>query len=142
MAHVRQARQRLNGIGVVRSGSHRFRGLGLGRVSNICSITWPGGVGGINGLRWAIALCSPSLHNAIMTSITIRDVPESARDELAGRAAASGRSLQEYLRAHLIDLAERPDAAVLLKRIRHRKQQTGSSLDALAILAERDADRT
>jgi plasmid stability protein len=33
------------------------------------------------------------------TSITIRDVPQKTRDELAARAALTGRSLQEYLRA-------------------------------------------
>ena len=33
-----------------------------------------------------------------MASITIRDVPIEARDELAARAARSGRSLHEYLR--------------------------------------------
>ena len=38
-----------------------------------------------------------------MTSITIRDVPEETRDELAARAALAGRSLQEYLRLLLID---------------------------------------
>jgi plasmid stability protein len=47
-----------------------------------------------------------------MASITIRDVPEDTRDELAARAAGSGRSLQEYLRHELIELARRPDAAV------------------------------
>jgi hypothetical protein len=36
------------------------------------------------------------------TSITIRDVPDETRDELAARAALSGRSLQEYLRARLV----------------------------------------
>jgi antitoxin FitA len=30
-------------------------------------------------------------------AITIRNVPEEVRDELAARAARSGRSLQEYL---------------------------------------------
>jgi plasmid stability protein len=41
------------------------------------------------------------------TSITIRDVPDDIRDELAARARLSGRSLQEYLRAELIELAGR-----------------------------------
>jgi len=43
-------------------------------------------------------------------SITIRDVPEETRDELASRAALTGRSLQEYLRAQLVELARKPDA--------------------------------
>ena len=81
-------------------------------------------------------------HTSSMSkSITIRDVPGKARDELAARAAASGRSLQEYLRAHLIELASRPDVETVLARIRERKQRTGSRLPAEKILAHRDADR-
>jgi antitoxin FitA len=76
-----------------------------------------------------------------MPSITIRDVPASARDELAARAAASGRSLQEYLKSELIGLAQRPDTAVLLQRIRDRKRLTESRLSAAQILDERDTDR-
>jgi plasmid stability protein len=75
------------------------------------------------------------------TSITIRNVPDKARDELAARAALSGRSLQEYLRAQLIELASRPDADTILARIRERKQRTGSRLPADRILAHGDADR-
>lgn len=74
-------------------------------------------------------------------SITIRDVPDEARDELAARAALTGRSLQEYLRAQLIELARRPDPEVLLARIRQRKERTGTALSAEAILSHRDADR-
>jgi antitoxin FitA len=76
-----------------------------------------------------------------MASITIRDVPDHARDELAARAARSGRSLQEYLRRQLIDLAQRPDAEALLARIRDRKERTGSALSPDEILEHRDADR-
>lgn len=75
-------------------------------------------------------------------SITIRDVPDETSDELAARAALTGRSLQEYLRARLIELAEAPDAEVLMARARARKAATGSSaLSAERILAYRDADR-
>lgn len=82
------------------------------------------------------------MQNAAMTkSITIRDVPGETRDELAARAARTGRSLQEYLRGHLIELARRPDPAVLLARIRDRKRQTGSELSRECILSHRDADR-
>jgi antitoxin FitA len=76
-----------------------------------------------------------------MPSITIRDVPQEARDELAARAARSGRSLQEYLRAELIELASSPDQAALVERIRERKRLTGSLVDVRAILADRDAER-
>jgi len=76
-----------------------------------------------------------------MASITIRDVPDEARDELAARAAITGRSLQEYLRSELIELSRRPDPDVLLARIRERKERTGSELPADRILQHRDADR-
>lgn len=63
-----------------------------------------------------------SQHSSGMaTSITIRDVPDKTRNELAARAAHSGRSLQEYLRAQLIELARRPDAETVLAGIRERK---------------------
>jgi antitoxin FitA len=75
------------------------------------------------------------------TAITIRDVPDETRDELASRAALSGRSLQEYVRSQLIELARRPDAEVLLARVRDRKHRTGSRLSAESILGHRDADR-
>ena len=74
-------------------------------------------------------------------SITIRDVPDEARDELAARAARSGRSLQEYLRAELLELARRPDTASLIASVRERKRRTGTTLSAKSILKYRDADR-
>ena len=76
-----------------------------------------------------------------MASVTIRDVPEDTRDELAARAALSGRSLQEYLRGKLIELARRPDPEVLLDRVRERKRRTGSRLSAEQIVDHRNADR-
>lgn len=76
-----------------------------------------------------------------MAAITIRDVPDETRAELASRAALSGRSLQEYLRAQLIDLARRPDAEALLARIRERKRRTGSRLSQESILGHLGSDR-
>ncbi len=76
-----------------------------------------------------------------MASITIRDVPDSARDELAARAARTGRSLQEYLRKALIELAERPDPEVLASRILERKHRTAGKLSVTKILRHRDAGR-
>jgi antitoxin FitA len=82
------------------------------------------------------------MHNACMaTSITIRDVPDETRDELAARAAMTGRSLQEYLRARLVELARQPDAEILMQRVRARKAATSTSLPADQILSGRDADR-
>lgn len=75
------------------------------------------------------------------TSITIRDVPTETRDELAARAARSGRSLQEYLRSELIELAERPDPADVIARARERVARTGSQLPATTILELLDEAR-
>jgi len=73
--------------------------------------------------------------------ITVRNVPKSVRDELAARAARSGRSLQEYLLLHLADLASRPSVEDVVARARERARVTGSRLEAADILANRDADR-
>ena len=81
------------------------------------------------------------MQNGSMTSITIRDVPEEVRDELAARARLSGRSLQEYLRMQLVGLASRPDPEVLIERARERTRHTGGRLAAERILAHRDHDR-
>jgi plasmid stability protein len=74
-------------------------------------------------------------------SITVRDVPDETRNELAARAALAGRSLQEYLRARLIELAGQPDAEALVARIRSRKAAHPVSLTAEQILDNRDQDR-
>jgi len=76
-----------------------------------------------------------------MPSITVRNVPDDVRDELAARAARSGRSLQEHLRAELIELARRPSVDDLLSRARTRTMSTQSRLPAATILEHRDADR-
>ena len=82
------------------------------------------------------------MHNGSMSkTMTIRDVPNEVRDELAARAARTGRSLQEYVRARLVDLASRPDAETLLADVRTRKLTTGSRLPSAAILVHRDAGR-
>ncbi len=76
-----------------------------------------------------------------MGSITIRDIPDDTRAELAARAARSGRSLQEYLRGQMVELARKPDPESLLERIRSRKASTGTKLDAARILKHRDGER-
>jgi plasmid stability protein len=89
-----------------------------------------------------IAKCLQKRHYDIMPkAITIRDVPDETGRELAARAAASGRSMQEYLLAHLIELAERPDPEVLVARLRARKEHLGTRLSREAILAHKAADR-
>lgn len=76
-----------------------------------------------------------------MASITVRDVPDATRDVLAARAAATGRSLQEYLRSQMIELASRPDPEVLLAQIRERKRNARSNLSAERILGHLEAER-
>lgn len=89
----------------------------------------------------SVAISCSLQHCACMASITIRNVPEETRAELAGRAASSGRSLQEYLRAELVELAARPDVAAVVARARARTRSTGSVLSAEVIVGHRDADR-
>jgi antitoxin FitA len=74
-------------------------------------------------------------------SITVRDVPDEVCNELAARAARSGRSLEDHLRAELIELASRPTLDEVLGRVRRRKAGTGDQLSAEVIVADRDADR-
>ncbi len=74
-------------------------------------------------------------------AITVRDVPDNVRDELASRAARAGKSLQEYVRGMLLDTVARPSAEDVIARARARVATTGSRVDAESILAARDADR-
>lgn len=76
------------------------------------------------------------------TSITIRNVPDDVRDELAARAARAGRSLQEHLRGELIELARQPSVEQLLNQVRQRKATTGTHLSIDDILEHRDAGRS
>lgn len=75
------------------------------------------------------------------TNVTIRDVPDEVRDELAARASLAGRSLQEHLRAELIELARRPSVAAWIEQVRARKSSVGSKLSASQILQHRDRER-
>lgn len=74
-------------------------------------------------------------------AVTVRDVPDEVRDELAARAARVGKSLQEYVRGMLIDAAARPPVEDVIARARARLAATGVRVDAETILAARDADR-
>lgn len=74
-------------------------------------------------------------------AITIRDVPDKVKDELAARAARAGMSMQEYLRGMLVQNATRPALEDVIARARSRVEATGVRVDAESILAARDADR-
>lgn len=88
-----------------------------------------------------LAICLRCQQNEAMPSITVRNVPGDVRDELAARAARAGRSLQEHLRAELIEMARWPSVQEVLEQARSRTRATSSSLPAARILEHRDADR-
>jgi len=73
--------------------------------------------------------------------ITIRDVDEAVRDELAARAARERKSMQEYLKGELERLVSRPSLEVWLEKVRNRKRSTAGRVPAREILRHRDADR-
>jgi len=74
-------------------------------------------------------------------AITIRDMPEQVRGELAARAARAGQSLQEYLKGLLVQQVAKPSADDWLAQVRGRVISTSTKMSAEAILAARDADR-
>ncbi len=76
-----------------------------------------------------------------MVAVTIRDVPDDVRDELAARAARAGKSLQEYLRGVLVAAADKPTVDEVLARARARVRATGVRVPASATLSAKDADR-
>lgn len=73
--------------------------------------------------------------------ITIRDVPESVRDELAARAALQHKSMQEFLRGELERIAARPSIDRWLREVRESKSAARTRLSSREILQHRDVDR-
>ena len=73
--------------------------------------------------------------------ITIGNVPEEVRDELARRAALQGQSMQEFLRRELERIASRPSLSAWLQKVRERKALTETRVQPHHILRARDADR-
>ena len=96
-----------------------------------------------------IAEVLPRWHaGAIPVTITIDDISEDVRDELASRAEARGQSLEEFLLGELERMASRPSvgepklsAGELVERVRARKAISESRVTTESILRERDADR-
>jgi hypothetical protein len=80
-------------------------------------------------------------YDVMSVQITIRDIPEQVRDELAARAALQGRSMQEFLRKELERLAARPSVDTWLQQVRKRKRAGRTRIAAALILQNRDADR-
>ena len=73
--------------------------------------------------------------------ITIRNVPEEVRDELASRAALKRQSMQEYLLSELERLAGLPSIETVLEEVRRRVEASGTSIPTSVIVEARDADR-
>ena len=76
-----------------------------------------------------------------MTTITIRHVPDEVRNELASRAARSGRSLQEYMLGEVTRLASMPSMDDWLADVRERKRRGGGQISTQSILDALHADR-
>ena len=74
--------------------------------------------------------------------ITIRNVPEAVRNELAARAALQRQSMQEFLRGELERIASRPSVGAWLHAVRERKALTQRRISPARIVRARDADRT
>jgi antitoxin FitA len=73
--------------------------------------------------------------------ITIRDVSEKVRDELAARAALQGKSMQEFLHAEMRRMVARPSIEAWLQQARRRKRAAQSQVSVEEILNNRDGDR-
>ena len=72
--------------------------------------------------------------------ITIRDVPDEVREQLAIRAAQRHQSMQEYLLSELERIASRPSVTTWLKRVRRRKEAADSRVAPESILRALEAD--
>jgi antitoxin FitA len=64
---------------------------------------------------------------ASMASILIRDVPDEVRAELAARAARKGQSMQEFLKATLVEMVEKPDIETWVAQVRRHREEAGDS---------------
>ena len=75
-----------------------------------------------------------------MPSVQIKDVPERTHAILRQRAAAAQQSVQEYLRARLIEEADQPTLDEILDRASGRSGGSVPLEDAAAAIRD-DRDR-
>jgi antitoxin FitA len=73
-----------------------------------------------------------------MPNVQVRHVPPEVHDALMRRAEAAGQSLQQFLAAQLVAIAEAPTIDEILDRIEHRRKGRLPARDAVAAI---DADR-
>ena len=83
----------------------------------------------------------------MVVQITVRNVPEAVRDELAARAALAGKSMQEYLLGEFERLASKPSVeskpsvGQWLARVRERLDADPTRMPAADVLRHLDAGR-
>jgi len=77
----------------------------------------------------------------VSVQVTIRNVPEEVRDELASRAALQHKSMQEFLLLELERIASKPSIETWLQAVSERKRAAGTRVPASKILGVRDLDR-
>lgn len=71
-----------------------------------------------------------------MATIQIRDLPEEAVRTFKVRAAEEGKSLQQYMRGLLADIASKPTMAEVIARIEREDEGFSSPTDTTALLRE------
>jgi len=75
--------------------------------------------------------------HAVAKNIQIRNVPDDVHEVYKRRAAAAGKSLQEYLRADLTEQAGRPTMQEWLDQVAsHRGGSTVTVEDIVAAIRE------
>jgi antitoxin FitA len=60
-----------------------------------------------------------------VANVQVRDVPEDVHRRLKSQAALAGQSLNEFLLAHLAEIARRPTLAEVTERVRRRPPYDG-----------------
>lgn len=73
--------------------------------------------------------------------ITIRNVSEEVRNQLASRAALKHQSMQQFILEELERIAAKPSQEELLDRIRERVNTSGRGVSTETILAAMDEER-
>jgi antitoxin FitA len=75
----------------------------------------------------------------LVPSVQIKNVPQDVHRVLRRRAADAGQSLQEYLRARIVEEARRPTLEETLARVEQRSGGEVSLSEAVkAVRADRD----
>ena len=81
------------------------------------------------------------MHNASMTNVLIRDLPEEIHRKLTERARSAGLSLQHYLTTELTRLAQTPTLDEVIDRIERMSGGTVGFEQAVADLEEVRGER-